>query len=151
MENWAIITNVAAPEAPFSVWFQVTSQVATQETRESLIRTCTVAASGGWEEVKWSESHSVVSDSLHRLCSPWILQARILEWIAFLSSRGSSQPRDWAQVSRIAGGFFTSCSTREARSEKTHALIPQHLLSCGIHAPRSVTRLGWAGSYGEHA
>ena len=35
-----------------------------------------------------------------------ILQARILEWVAFLFSRGSSQPRDQTQVSRIVGGFF---------------------------------------------
>ena len=38
-----------------------------------------------------------------------ILQARILEWIAFPFSRGSSQPRDWTQFSCIAGGFFTGC------------------------------------------
>ena len=37
-----------------------------------------------------------------------ILQARILEWIAFPFSGGSSQPRDRTQVSHIAGGFFTS-------------------------------------------
>ena len=37
-----------------------------------------------------------------------ILQARILEWVAFPFSRGSSQPRDQTQVSRIADGFFTS-------------------------------------------
>ena len=37
-----------------------------------------------------------------------ILQARILEWVAVPFSRGSSQPRDRTQVSRIAGGFFTS-------------------------------------------
>ena len=37
-----------------------------------------------------------------------ILQARILEWVAIPFSRGSSQPRDGTQVSRIAGGFFTS-------------------------------------------
>ena len=36
-----------------------------------------------------------------------ILQARILERAAVPSFRGSFQPRDWAQVSRIAGGFFT--------------------------------------------
>ena len=35
-----------------------------------------------------------------------ILQARILEWIAIPFSRGSSQPRDGAQVSHIAGTFF---------------------------------------------
>ena len=37
-----------------------------------------------------------------------ILQARILEWVLFPLSRGSSQPRNQTQVSRIAGGFFTS-------------------------------------------
>ena len=35
-----------------------------------------------------------------------ILQARILEWVAFSFSRGSSQPRDRTQVTRIADGFF---------------------------------------------
>ena len=34
----------------------------------------------------------------------------------FPFSRGSSQPRDQTQVSCIAGGFFTSWATREARS-----------------------------------
>ena len=29
-------------------------------------------------------------------------------------SRGSSQPRDWIQISCIAGGFFTNWATREA-------------------------------------
>jgi len=37
-----------------------------------------------------------------------ILQARILEWVAFPFSRESSQPRDQTQISHIAGGFFTS-------------------------------------------
>ena len=37
-----------------------------------------------------------------------ILQARILEWIAFPFSRGSSQPRDRSQASHISGGFFTN-------------------------------------------
>ena len=44
-----------------------------------------------------------------------ILQAKILEWVAFPFSRGSSQPRSWTQVSLSAGGFFTSWATREAR------------------------------------
>ena len=38
--------------------------------------------------------------SVHR-----ILQARILEWVAMLSSRGSSQLRDQTQVSCITGGL----------------------------------------------
>ena len=35
-----------------------------------------------------------------------ILQARILEWVAMASSRGSSQHRDQTQVSCITGRFF---------------------------------------------
>ena len=35
-----------------------------------------------------------------------ILQARIWEWVAISFSRGSSWPRDWIQVSRIASRFF---------------------------------------------
>ena len=43
-----------------------------------------------------------------------ILQARILEWVAMPSSRGSFWLRDLAQASHIAGGFFTIWATREA-------------------------------------
>ena len=77
---------------------------------------------------------SVVSDSLRphgrsaaRLLCPrdfpgnslgvgchFLLQARILEWVTFPFSRGSSQPRDLTQVSCTAGRFFTSWVTREA-------------------------------------
>ena len=39
------------------------------------------------------------------------------EWAAIPFSRGSSQPRDWTQVSRIAGELFTSWATREAPSD----------------------------------
>ena len=46
-----------------------------------------------------------------------ILQARTLEGVAFPFSRGSSQPRDQTQVSRIAGRFFTHWAMREAQSE----------------------------------
>ena len=45
-----------------------------------------------------------------------VLQARILEWVAFLFSRVSSQPRDRTGVSCIAGGFFTNWAIREAPS-----------------------------------
>ena len=44
-----------------------------------------------------------------------ILQARILEWVAIPFPRGSSQPRNWTQVSCNAGRFFTSWATREAQ------------------------------------
>ena len=53
-----------------------------------------------------------------------VLQARRLEWEAFAFSRGSSQPRDRTQVSRIAGGFCTSWATREApRTGRGPALL----------------------------
>ena len=67
---------------------------------------------------KWSQSCQTLCNPMD--CSPpglsfhGILQVRILEWIAFPFSRGSSQSRDGTQVSRIAGWFFTSCTTREA-------------------------------------
>ena len=50
-----------------------------------------------------------VSWNLLKLCplSRWILQARILEWVALPFSRGSSWPRDPTQVSYIASRFFT--------------------------------------------
>ena len=77
-----------------------------------------------------SESRSVVSDSLRPMnCNPQvssvhgILQARILEWVAFPFSRGSPQPRDRTQVSRVAGGFFTIWATREASTCQSLILI----------------------------
>ena len=39
---------------------------------------------------------------------------RILEWIAYSFSSGSSWPQNWTRFSCIAGGFFTSCAIREA-------------------------------------
>ena len=54
-----------------------------------------------------SENDSVLSDFL----PPYgLLQASVLEWVAFPFSRGSSQPRDRTQVSHIASG-----ATREAQ------------------------------------
>ena len=47
-----------------------------------------------------------------------ILQARILEWVAIFSFRGSFQPRDCTWVSRIAGRFFTIWTTREALAQQ---------------------------------
>ena len=64
-----------------------------------------------------SEGEGEVTQSCPILCDPVdcnllgfsihrILQARILEWIAISVSRGSSQPRDRTQVSRIGGRHF---------------------------------------------
>ena len=46
---------------------------------------------------------SLPSSSVHE-----ISHARILEWVAISSSRGSSQPRDGTHISALAGGFFTT-------------------------------------------
>ena len=59
-----------------------------------------------------------------QLCDPMdypihgILQARILEWVAIPFSRGSSQPREPTQVSRIADRPFTIWATREAHIQE---------------------------------
>ena len=66
------------------------------------------------EPMRTEVSEVKVLQSCPGLCNPVdytvqeILQARILEWVAFLFSRGSSQPRDRTQISLIAGRFFTS-------------------------------------------
>ena len=52
-----------------------------------------------------------------------ILQARILEWVAMSSSRGSSQPRDQTHLPYtppLEGGFFTTNAT--AGSLCTHSI-----------------------------
>ena len=53
-----------------------------------------------------------------------ILQDRILKWVAFPFSRGSSQPKHQTQVSHIASGFFTSGATREAQEYWSGKPIP---------------------------
>ena len=104
---------------------------------------------------KWSEVK--VAQSCPTLCGPMdytvhgILQARILEWVAFPFSRGSPQPRDWTQVSHIVGGFFTSWAAREANDRDIAytfsawivTLFPEQqgrsreqLLVFQVHAPR---------------
>ena len=49
---------------------------------------------------------------------------RILEWVAYLFCSGSSQPRNWTEVSCIAGRFFTSWATRDAKEWSN----PNHFL-----------------------
>ena len=71
----------------------------------------------------------LVTQSCPTLCNPvdyslsgssvhGILQARVLEWVAMLSSRGSSQSGDRTQVSRIESKFCTIWATREAKPPK---------------------------------
>ena len=53
-----------------------------------------------WSEVKVTQLCLILT--VHG-----VLQTRILEWVDFPFSRGSSQPMDQTRVSRIAGWFFT--------------------------------------------
>ena len=81
-----------------------------------------LAAGGGVSEwVKVAQSCLTLCDPLDYIVHE-ILQARTLEWVAFPFFRGSSQPRDWTQVSRIAGGYFTSWAKREAQEYWTGSL-----------------------------
>ena len=60
----------------------------------------------------------------------WILQARILEWVAIPFFRGSSWPRDWIWVACNAGRFFTVWATRKA-----HKYTPQNKKPNSSHWP----------------
>ena len=86
---WAAVYGVAQSDTT-----EATQQQQQQQQQHVLIHTFLE-----------SESCSVMSDSLR---PHGILQARILEWVAFPFSRGSSQPRDKTWVSFITGRFFTS-------------------------------------------
>ena len=85
-----------------------------------------------WRGWKW------VTQSCLTLCDPMdytvhgILQGRILEWVAFPFTSGSSQPRNQTGVSCTAGRFFTNWAIREAQI-KHYALINQ-ILTCGIQS-----------------
>ena len=68
-----------------------------------------------------SRKRKKVAQSCPTLCKPMdytvhgILQARILEWVAYPFSSGCSRPRNQTRVSCIVGRFFTSWATREAQ------------------------------------
>ena len=58
-------------------------------------------------KVKVSQSCLTLCDAMdYRVHG--ILQAKILEWVVFPFSSRCSHPKDWTQVYRIAGGFFTN-------------------------------------------
>ena len=70
---------------------------------------------GKWKSLSRVRLFVAMNSAVHG-----ILQARTLEWAAFPFSRGSSQPRDRTQASRIAGGLFTSWAIRAAQREGTN-------------------------------
>ena len=124
-------------QAPLSTWFPrqeywsglpfaSLADLPNQEMEPESLKSLALArgfftTSATWEALLLTWSEVKVTQLCPTLCNPMgyavygILQARILEWVAFPFSRGSSQPRDQTQVSCIAGGFFTSWATREAQ------------------------------------
>ena len=97
-----------------------------------------------------------VAQSCLTLCNPMdcilpgssvhgIFQARILKWVAFPFSRGSSQPRDRTQVSWITGGFFIIWAPREVQEYWSGLAYP---FSRGSSQPRNRTRISYiAGGF----
>ena len=105
-------------------------------------------------------SHSVVSDSCDPVdCSrraPLSMGfSRQEYWSGYLpsresSSRESSQPRDWTQVSWIAGGFFTIWATREAQESWSgwplRRIFPTQKSNRGLLHCRWILELSYQGS-----
>ena len=100
-----------------------------------------------------------VTQSCQTLCDPinytvhGILQARILEWVAFPFSRVSSQLRDRTQVSHIAGGFFTSWATGKPKNTGVGSLsllqwisLTQELNWGLLHSRQIFYQLSYQGS-----
>ena len=82
-----------------------------------------------------------------------ILQARVLEWVAMLSSRGPSQPRTQTCVSCTAGVFFTVWAIRKSRNTAVGGLsllqgifLTQELNWDLMHWRRILYQLSYQGS-----
>ena len=78
--------------------------------------------------------YSVVFESLQTMdCSPpgpsvhGIFQARILEWVAISSSRGSSRSREWTRISCTGWKILHHCATWEAQYANTK-MRPHYVL-----------------------
>ena len=92
-----------------------------QEAASSLVR----AVKWKWKSLSHVWLFAIPLTSLPGSSVYGILQAILLELVAVPFSRGSSQPRDWTQVSRIVGGFLTIWATRveTRRAEVPHLLV----------------------------
>ena len=58
--------------------------------------------------------------------TPWNSPGKNTRVGCHASSRGSAQPRNQTGVSSIAGGFFTSCTTREASFGRVEASFQEN-------------------------
>ena len=94
----------------YSWWGGKESDTTERLNNRKLSLSCPPFLSEAVSEVKWNEMKWKSLSHVWLFVTPWlhaILQARILEWVAFPFSKGSSQPRDWTQVSCITGRFVT--------------------------------------------
>ena len=89
----------------YTIWRRENGKNWTEPKRNIMNHEVTQSCLILWDPMDCSPSGS----SVHG-----IFQARVLEWIAISFSRGSSQPKNQTQVSRIAGRCFTVCAIREA-------------------------------------
>ena len=58
-----------------------------------------------------------------------IFQARIQEWVAIFSSRGSFQPRDWTHISCIGWWILYQCPTRAVWLQRPSSQSDRHTVS----------------------
>ena len=107
--------------------------------------------------IKWKESE--IPQSCLTLCNPMdytvrgILQAKILERVAFPFPRRSSQPRDQTQVSHVAGRFFTTEPQGKPKNTEMDSLsllqriFPTQELNWGLlHCRQILYQLSYQGS-----
>ena len=80
--------------------------------------------------LKWSESCVWLFVTPMDYTVHEIIQAKMLEWVAFPFSRGSSQSRGWTGVSHIAGRFFTSWATWLSSQAQTTDRLCHYRLVC---------------------
>ena len=146
---WCSQTCPSNPRASYGhIWVQSSPEAAGGPLRRmsrksgemTFFLPCAKSLSGVWLfATPWIVAHQAP-------LSMGIFQERTLEWVAMPSSRGSSQPRDWTQVSRIASRLFTVWAIREALSalewpkkalDLTHRPVKVTFLWCvvppGVH------------------
>ena len=98
--------------------------------------TCPTIHRHTWQRLQQYHANRIATcQSLSRsLCDPLdyspsgfsvrgILQARILEWVALPFCKGSSRPRDWTQVSLIAGDSDSSLSEPPGKPRITMVFV----------------------------
>ena len=94
-----------------------------------------------------AQSHLILCDpmdcSLPGSSVHGIFPARILEWVAIYSSKGSSQPRDQTHISFIASSFFTCWTIRRGQSWRAWQQFHCQLLSLCYSRNEKVTPHLW--------